>query len=99
MENNAITDAQVTASSIYNSYYAAHLGRLRNNICWAAASNDANQWLQVDLRSYYIKVTRVATQGRDNADQWVTMYNLQYSDDDVEYPYFREKGQSVAKVK
>ena len=104
MENSAITDAQVTASSILDAYHAAFLGRLNRKESglyiggWASASCDIHQWLQVDLGSYYIKVTRVATQGSNNENQWVTMYTLQYSDDGVDYPYYVEEGQSVTKV-
>ena len=72
MENGEISDEQITASSQYTVDNAAHQGRLRfletptKSGSWVAATGDANQWLQVDLRSLYTKVTRVATQGSND---------------------------------
>ena len=64
---------------------------------WSAKKNDANQWLQVDLGASYTKVTRVASQRRLGADQWVKTYRLQYSDG-VNLQDYREQGQTVNKV-
>lgn len=55
-------------------------------------------WLQIDLRDRSIRITRVATQGRYSYDQWVTMYQLQYGDDEVTFQYYRDK-QAVIKMK
>ena len=65
-------------------------------------SNEANQWIQVALGSY-TKLTGIATQGWNEVDQWVTQYLLQYSDDGVNFYYYKEldyykaKGQSSPK--
>jgi len=105
MENGLISDMQISASSSLSSYQDARLARLHYAGgggyagSWVAATNDIYQWLKVDLRSYYTKVPRVATQGRQDHDsQWVTTYNLQYSDDDVNFQHYMEQGQSVNKV-
>ncbi|XP_078344006.1 uncharacterized protein LOC144629649 [Oculina patagonica] len=109
MESGLITDGQISASSEWDSVgYAAILGRLNfnhtasKNGAWSALTNDANQWLQVDLGSYYTKVTRVATQGRNNPDahvnQWITQYKVQYSNNGVDFKYYREQGQNADKV-
>jgi len=46
-----------------------------------------------------MKVTRVATQGRYSVyNQWVTKYKLQYSDDGVNFQYYKEQGQTTDKV-
>ena len=96
MENGAILDRQITASSQWGDDHAPFQGRLHfqataNKVgSWSAASNDPSQWLQVDLGSQYTKVTRVATQGRDDAPQWVTKYKLQFSDDGVTFHYYTE---------
>ena len=55
-----------------------------------AGSNNVNQWLQVDLSLQY-NVTRVATQGRRVFRQWVTGYNLLYSDDGVNFFYYENE--------
>ena len=104
MESRAIPDGQISASSEWDSNHAAIQGRLNykpsggKQGAWSAKTNDANQWLQVDLGASYTKVTRVASQGRLGADQWVKTYRLQYSNDGVNFQDYREQGQTVNKV-
>ena len=104
MENGAILDEQITASSQWDFNHAPFQARLHFQKItfkagsWSARTNDLHQWLQVDLGGQYIKVTRVATQGRNDAAQWVTKYKLAYSDDGVNFQYYREKGQTADKV-
>ena len=105
MESGAISDGQLTASSQYDANTAAIQGRLHLQVAgdkagaWSALSNDVNQWLQVDLGNQVTAVTRVTTQGRNKNYQWVTKYNLQYGDDEVNFHYYKEQGQSTKKVK
>ena len=104
MEKRLIKDAQITASSEWASNHAAIQARLNFQAgggktgAWSARSNDANQWIQVALKSY-IKLTGIATQGRNGHSQWVTQYQLQYSDDGVNFHYYKDPGQSSPKVK
>ena len=104
MESGAISAGQITASSEFDANHATDNSRLNYQgqfAAWSARVNDANQWLQIDLISYYITVTRIATQGRDSDiyDQWVTKYKLQYSNDEVTFKHYREQGQNVDKVR
>lgn len=105
MENGAMLDGQISASSQWDSNHAAIQGRLFFQATgakqggWSAGSNKPEEWLQVDLGSQYTKVTRVATQGRNAHSQWVKSYHLQYSDDGLNFHYYREQGQTVNKVK
>ena len=105
MESGAITDAQISASSQWDGNHAAVQGRLHFQAsggkqgAWSSRANDVNQWLQIDLGDSYTTVTRVASQGRQNSDQWVKKYTLQYSNDGVNYQNYREQGQAVIKVK
>ena len=98
METGAISDAQISASSEYNANYAAKQGRLHFLAVpgiagsWSAKTNNVNQWLQIDLGNQHTKVTRVATQGRNDYSQWVTKYKLQYSDDGLNFQYYQENG-------
>ncbi|XP_033123805.1 retinoschisin-like, partial [Anneissia japonica] len=76
---------QLTASSEYNNYHRADRGRLNTVLesgigigSWVANFRDQNQWIQADLGSL-LKVTRLITQGRQDADQWVTSYEVLYS--------------------
>ena len=103
MESGAISDKQIKASSQWDSNHAPFQGRLCfqrifEGGSWSAHKNDLHQWLQVDLGSQYTKVTRVATQGRNAYSQWVTKYRLTYSDDGVNFQYYREQGQTADKV-
>jgi len=105
MENGAISNGQITASSEWDVNHAAIQGRLNfqgnenKRGAWSARSNNNDQWFQVDLGSQYTKVTRVATQGRLDYPQWVTKYKLQYSNDGENFQYYRDQGQTVDKVK
>ena len=107
MESGAISDGQISASTSNDENHTGRQGRLYYpgsevyGGSWSSATNDANQWLQVDLNSYYTKVTRIATQGRHGAQfsQWVSKYNLEYSDNGVNFQYYKEQGQTVKKVK
>lgn len=112
MENGDISDAQISASTSWNSNHAPAQARLNFQETavkagsWAAAVNDVNQWLQIDLHDTDTVVARVASQGRDYSSswygphlQWVTKYKLQYSNDGVSFDYYKEQGQTSAKVK
>ena len=105
MENGAITDAQISASSHWDYNHAAIQGRLhfkqqgRKQGGWSARSNDLNQWLQVDLASF-TTVAVVATQGRNSyrRAQWVKSFNVQYSDDGVIFQFYKDTWNYSAKV-
>jgi len=96
-----VSGGELTASSKYSANHAASQGVLnnqKNSGSWSARTNDYNQWFQVDLGKT-MKVTRVATQGRYSGfNQWVTKYKLQYSDDGVNFQYYKEQGQTTDKV-
>jgi len=91
MENGAIPDSSINASSIHGFGLNFRLARLRNNAGWAALVNDVNQWLQVDLQQT-TRVTSIATQGRGNYPQWVTKYKLDYGEDGQTFMFYRRNG-------
>ncbi|XP_066029720.1 uncharacterized protein [Pocillopora verrucosa] len=103
MESRHIKDAQITASSQWGRNHAAIQGRLNFKAGggkqggWSARWNNGNQWIQVALGSY-TKLTSIATQGRNAYSQWVTAYKLQYSEDGVNFYYYKVPGQSSPKV-
>lgn len=102
MENGAISDGEISASSKQGIEYHARFGRVNwtaNHGSWSAEKNDLSQWLQIDLIRQYTRVTRVATQGRPSYRQWVTKYRLQYSNDTVTFQYYREQGQNTTKAR
>lgn len=97
METGAISDGHITASSYWGQYHEPYLARLHLQEAWsqfhgswAAGSNDINQWLQIDL-SIEHNITRVATQGRQDANQWVTKYNMHYSANGVTFQYYTDQ--------
>lgn len=102
MENGEITDAQIGASSEWNSLLAATFARLyikgtsEHGGGWKPLTLDLDQWLQVDLGNQKINVTGVATQGRNDIDFWVKTYSLQFSDNEENFTYYIEQsGQGV----
>lgn len=106
MESGAISDEQISASSEFDVDHGTSRSRIHTQIeggkaaAWSAGILDANPWLQIDLGNQYTKVTGVATQGRNApvVQQWVTKYQLQYSDDGVSFEYYKEHGQTESKV-
>ena len=92
MENGAIPDGQLKASTEWDGNLNVPQGRLRSPRSWSTRYNDANQWYQVDVGSKYTKVTGTATQGRGDHPQWVKKYKLQHSTDEVNFNYYREQG-------
>ena len=103
MESGLISDDQISASSQLDDNHAPQRARLNTKISgirqggWLPLTNDFNQWLQVDLGSY-TRVTRVATQGMNGYDQWVTKYRLQYSIDEITVTFYKETRQRSTKV-
>ena len=98
MENLAISDEQLKASSQWDNALSVYQGRLHYPRSWSSGTLDLNQWYQIDLLSNYTRVTGVATQGRGNFPQWVTSYKLQYSNNEADFQYYREQGQAEDKV-
>ncbi|XP_068739041.1 uncharacterized protein, partial [Montipora capricornis] len=92
MQFGNLPDSAITGSTSANANsFTPYVGRLHflsagsgKQGRWAAGSNDANQWFQVDFGSG-TKLSAVATQGRQDSDQWVKSYSLSYSYDGVFY--------------
>ena len=83
---------QLTASSHYNNIPRADRSRLHttegngNAGAWSSSTLSVGEYIQVDLRTVR-RLERVATQGRNNHNQWVTSYSMAYSVDDEHYAY------------
>ena len=100
MENGAIADAQISASSQYDRNNGPQRARLNGRGGWRPRTSNRDQWLQVDLEKY-TTVSRIATQGRGSGryGPCVTSYRLQYSDDGVNYHSYKARGQDSVKVR
>lgn len=75
-------------SSVWNSD-AVGTGRAQGQIssqkAWIAGFNDFKQWLQFDTHIAFgrpIPITGVVTMGRADFDQWVSVFEVVYSDDE-----------------
>ena len=94
MRTGAISNAQINASSEWDSNHTAIQGRLnikailRKPGAWTAGTNDVNPWLEVFLGDRLTVVTGVATQGRPDIDYWVTRYMLMFSDKGETFQYY-----------
>ena len=72
---------------------------------WSASKDNQNQWLQVDLLREESVITSVATQGRNRHplwgphNQWVKSYKLQYSNNGVDFEYYKDARQNSAKMR
>lgn len=84
MEDYRVPDQLITASSFYTYYCAPRNARLhqrrvgRLGGAWCVKRSDKRQWLKVDFGGL-TRVCRIATQGRQNSDQWVTSYYVSSS--------------------
>ena len=97
MQNGKLPSSALSASSQYNSQTGPENARLHFYVesnrrgAWVAAKKDHNQWLQVDFGVETL-VTRIATQGRQDADQWVKEYTLRYSTDGFYFQQYQPSG-------
>ena len=94
MENEKISDGNITASSVQNASTPATNGRLNytSGSSWCARTNDTNPYLQIDLQTLHI-ICAVSTQGNSQADQWVKTYKLQFSINGTTWTDYKEAGQ------
>ena len=97
MKSGEVQDSQITSSSECANpiYHGANNARLDlqpgdDRIgAWQAGTNDANQWIQVDL-GVATGVSGIVTQGRADWDQWVTEYKVQYGNDTTGLQYIKD---------
>eukprot|EP00931_Biecheleriopsis_adriatica_P074372 TRINITY_DN48447_c0_g1_i1.p1 TRINITY_DN48447_c0_g1~~TRINITY_DN48447_c0_g1_i1.p1 ORF type:complete len:939 (-),score=171.85 TRINITY_DN48447_c0_g1_i1:131-2947(-) len=81
-----IPDSAITASSCFADRGDHGLGQMwrsrfdNTDTTWCAGTCDEHQWIQWDFGSRRL-VLHVATKGRHNQPQWVSRYNLLYSED------------------
>ena len=90
MENSQIPDPAITASSSASANsFVPSIGRLHflsagsgKHGSWAAGANNLNQWFKVDMGGW-TQISAVATQGRQDSNQWVESFSLSFSYDGV----------------
>ena len=95
--NRRLPNRALTASSMWDARHAPAFARLNlkrtraNMGAWSAAANNRYQWLQIDF-GRFTKVKKIATQGRQDASQWVTRYKLSHSINGARFSYYYSKG-------
>ncbi|XP_060090604.1 coagulation factor V [Heteronotia binoei] len=105
LENGAIKDAQITASSYKKNWLyswepsLARLNRKGRVNAWQAKSNNNNQWLQIDLHQPK-KITAIITQGAKSliTEMYVKTFSIHYSDNDSTWKSYLDSSTSMEKV-
>ena len=75
LESGLVSDSQITSSSVRGPGFENHNARLNYLSCWSTL--ELGPWIQVELRAF-TRVTKVSTQGRPDADEWVQSYAIKY---------------------
>ncbi|XP_010884762.1 retinoschisin 1a [Esox lucius] len=58
---------------------------------WLSKFQDNSQWLQIDLKEVMV-VSGILTQGRCDADEWITKYSVQYrADNNLNWIYYKDQ--------
>ena len=96
LEDRRVPNGHLTASTYYNSALSPWHGRLNGIYSWSVRRNRVGEWFQVNFVEL-MRIKGVATQGRQNANQWVRRYMVSYSVDEMNFRSYRQ-GRSV-KVK
>ena len=97
MQSGSISDESIRASSSQDRYHGPYRARLHLkkegilSSAWSAKYNDRKQWIIVNLGSLFT-ITRIATQGRNDKDQWVKSYRMDYSKYGLSWIHYVEDG-------
>uniref|UniRef100_A0A3B3VPA9 Retinoschisin 1 n=1 Tax=Poecilia latipinna TaxID=48699 RepID=A0A3B3VPA9_9TELE len=84
-ESGSVSSNQISCSSQdqYTGWYSSWTpskARLNNQgfgCAWLSKFNDQHQWIQIDLQEVGV-VSGILSQGRCDADEWITKYSIQY---------------------
>ncbi|XP_031550738.1 LOW QUALITY PROTEIN: EGF-like repeat and discoidin I-like domain-containing protein 3, partial [Actinia tenebrosa] len=76
LEDGRVNRDAITASSVKNTKCTTNHARLNSEGAWCP-NKKANQWLQIHLPRKTM-IMKIATQGNQDADQWITSYRLSY---------------------
>ena len=89
LEDKRVTPGALTASTYYNHHLSPWHGRLNHRWSWSVRTRNNRQWFKVNF-GYITRFKGIATQGRQDANQWVKTYTVTYSRDGVSYIPYRE---------
>ncbi|KAL3841479.1 hypothetical protein ACJMK2_019620 [Sinanodonta woodiana] len=97
ISNGFVRFDQLYTSSDYLPETSAVYGRLNyTGGGWVAGSNDKNQYFEVRMDEP-VKFTQIHLQGRSDEPEWVTSFNVTYTDgvSGVWVPYSNDYGESI----
>lgn len=58
---------------------------------WLSKYQDTAQWLQIDLKEVKV-ISGILTQGRCDADEWMTKYSVQFrTDENLNWVYYKDQ--------
>ncbi|XP_036245730.1 lactadherin isoform X2 [Molothrus aeneus] len=107
MEGGAISDAQLSASSVYYGFlglqrWGPELARLNNHgivNAWTSSNYDKSPWIQANLLRK-MRLSGIITQGarRVGQQEFVRAYRVAYSLDGKEFIFFKDEKKDVDKV-
>ncbi|XP_012675956.2 retinoschisin [Clupea harengus] len=97
-ESGAVTSDQISCNKneLYIGWFSswtadkARLNGQGYGCAWLSKFQDINQWLQIDLKMEGV-VSGILTQGRCDADEWITKYSVQYrTDENLNWVYYKD---------
>ena len=91
VEDKRIPDGHMSATTYYNGHLTPWYGRLNHRWSWSARTRNHKQYLQIYL-GIPRRVRGVATQGRQDANQWVKSYSVSYSLKGNRFVPYKENG-------
>ncbi|PFX30431.1 Macrophage mannose receptor 1 [Stylophora pistillata] len=97
MRSGAISESQITASSMLTPYGPA-MARLNSLAAWCAKNGQSGHYIQVDLLTE-TRLTKIALKGftLDGLPSFVKTFTLQTSDDGVNYKIYQRNGRDVVR--
>lgn len=97
-EDGRLVPGSFSASTYYNHYLSPWHGRLNHRWSWSSRYRRHGQWFQVSFGGSST-VKGIATQGRQDANQWVKRYTISRSMDGMRfYPYNEGRGTVVMRI-
>ncbi|KAM7012003.1 retinoschisin-like [Tautogolabrus adspersus] len=98
-ESGLVTSDQISCSNQdqqtgWYSSWTPNKARLNNQgfgCAWLSKYNDQYQWIQIDLKEVGV-VSGILSQGRCDADEWITKYSIQYrSVETLNWVYYKDQ--------
>ncbi|KAM6963068.1 retinoschisin-like [Aplochiton taeniatus] len=98
-ESGSVTADQITCSNQdqFTGWYSSWVperARLNNQgfgCAWLSKVNDNFQWIQIDLKEVGV-VSGILSQGRCDADEWITKYSVQYrTEETLNWIYYKDQ--------